>query len=356
MIKVGTRSQQFLYSHALIVAVSVTCWLLTPLLGYHVVAFILLVTVSLVAVSFDILPVLSAAALSALIWDYFFIPPRFTLQVNSTEDLILLLMYFLIAIVGAVLTYRIRKIERREREKEEKAQTVKLYNTLLNSLSHELRTPLATIIGATDNLQQQSARLSALQRHELLAEIAKASFRLNRQVDNLLSMSRLEAGFVQPKKDWCDINELIYETVKRLEEVQPGRQVHINVSQSIPLCRLDRGLLEQILYNLLINAVTYSQADARIDITARCHADLLEIVVEDDGPGFLQAELPKAFDRFFRGEKVTTGGTGLGLSIVKGFTEAMKGTVQLNNKSTGGAQFTITIPVETSYLKNLKNE
>ena len=97
--------------------------------------------------------------LSALVWDYFFIPPRFTFHVEATEDTILLSTYFVIAMVNAALTYKIRQVEKTAREKEEKANTVKLYNTLLNSLSHELRTPIAAIVGATDNLQANSSRL-----------------------------------------------------------------------------------------------------------------------------------------------------------------------------------------------------
>ena len=127
-------------------------------------------------------------------------------------------MYFVIALVNAVLTFKIRQIEKAARQKEEKAHTVKLYNTFLNSLSHELRTPIAAIIGATDNLQNNSAQLSPQNKNELVTEISKASFRLNQQVENLLNMSRLESGFIQPKKDWCDINELIYDAVKIVDE------------------------------------------------------------------------------------------------------------------------------------------
>ncbi len=95
---------------------------------------------------------LIAALLSALIWNYFFIPPRFTFHVHTAEDFFLLIMYFIIAMVHAVLTYRIRQVQKDARKKEEKANTLKLYNTLLNSLSHELRTPIATVIDASDNL------------------------------------------------------------------------------------------------------------------------------------------------------------------------------------------------------------
>jgi two-component system sensor histidine kinase KdpD len=325
-------------------------------LDYKVVAFILLLTVSIAAVLFDIIPVFVTAILSALIWDYFFIPPHFTLQVGSTEDSILLLMYFVIALVNAVLTYKIRQIEKAGRAKEEKANTVKLYDTLLNSLSHELRTPIATIIGATDNLQSNNKNLTTENKVELIAEISKATFRLNQQVENLLSMSRLESGFLQPKKDWCDIIEVIYEAVKRVEENNISQKITINVNPDIPYFKLDKAMMEQIIYNLVNNAVQYTNANNKIDIIAHCHADILELIIEDDGKGFPDDEMENVFNKFYRLRNTKTGGTGLGLSIVKGFTEAMGGTVQLQNLKTGGAKFIIHIAAQTSNLKNIKNE
>ena len=336
--------------------VSALCYSMSNYLDYKIVAFILLLTVSIAAVLFDIIPVFTTAILSALIWDYFFIPPHFTFQVGSTEDSILLLMYFVIALVNAVLTYKIRQIEKIARLKEEKANTVKLYDTLLNSLSHELRTPIATIIGATDNLQSNNNNLTGENREDLITEISKASFRLNQQVENLLSMSRLESGFLHPKKDWCDITELIYDAVKRIEENNVSQKITINVNPDIPFFKLDKAMMEQIIYNLVNNAIQYTQEDSKIDIMAHCHADVLELIVEDNGKGFPVEEIDNVFNKFYRLKNTKTGGTGLGLSIVKGFTEAMGGTVLLQNLRTGGARFTINIAARTSNLKSIKNE
>jgi two-component system sensor histidine kinase KdpD len=351
-----SKPKQFLLSILLVISVAGICFAFYPYIGYKVAAFILLVTVSLLAMSFDILPVLSAAFLSALFWDFFFIPPRFTLQVGETEDSILLLMYFIIAMVNAVLTYKIRQLEKMARQKEDKANTVKLYNTLLSSLSHELRTPIAAIIGATDNLQNNHIKLTAQNKNELIAEISKASFRLNQQVDNLLNMSRLESGIIQPRKDWCDINEVVYDAVKRIEENKIPQRINININPSIPLFKLDKVMLEQIIYNLLNNASLYTEADNQINIIAVCHVNVLQLIIEDNGKGFPEDEIGKVFNKFYRLKHSKAGGTGLGLSIVRGFAEALAGTVELENISTGGARFTIEIPAETSYLKNLKNE
>lgn len=342
--------KQYLYSIAAVTIVSAICFSLSELTGYREVAFVLLLVVSILAVMFEILPVLLAAVLSAFIWDFFFIPPRFTLHVDTTEDTILLIMYFVIALINGVLTFKIRQIEKIARLKEERSNSVTLYNTILNSLSHELRTPLATIIGAADNLQENKY-LTGKDKEQLIAEISKASLRLNQQVENLLNISRLESGHIQPKSDWCDIEELIYETVRRVEENNPSRKITININNNIPLCYLDKGMLEQVVYNLLNNAAIHTHQKAKIDISAFCHVDLLEIIIEDTGSGFKGVQMNEVFYKFSRDKRQGATHSGLGLSIVKGFTEALGGAVELNKASSGGAEFTVTIPVKTSFLK-----
>jgi two-component system sensor histidine kinase KdpD len=351
-----SKSRQLIISISVVCIISALCFLLSNYLDYKVVAFILLVTVSIAAVLFDIIPVFITAISSALIWDYFFIPPHFTFHVGTTEDSILLLMYFVIALVNAALTYKIRQVEKIVRAKEEKANTIKLYDTLLNTLSHELRTPIATIIAATDNLQSNNRNLTPENKDELVAEISKSSFRLNQQVENLLSMSRLESGFLQPKKDWCDIIEVIYDVVKRIEENNVSQKITINVNPDISFFKLDKAMLEQIIYNLVNNAIQYTNENCKIDIMAHCHGDVLELIIEDNGKGFPGEEIDNVFDKFYRLKNTKTGGTGLGLSIVKGFTEAMGGTVHLQNLKSGGARFTVNIVAQTSNLKNIKNE
>src|SRR5215510_10842003 len=127
------------------------------------------------------LPLLSSSLhFASRFWNFFFIPSRFTFHIRSTEDIILLVMYFVIAMINGVLTFKIRQVENISHIKEERANSVKLYNTLLNSLSHELRTPIAAIIGAADNLQTNND-LTKEDKDQLLEEISKASMRLNQQ-------------------------------------------------------------------------------------------------------------------------------------------------------------------------------
>ena len=345
-----SKSKQYLFSIIINVLVSAICFGLSGFLGYRVVALILLFTVSLLAITFDILPVLLAATLSAFIWNFFFIPPRFTFHVSTTEDTILLIMYFVIAMINAVLTYKIRQVEKISTLKEEKANSVKLYNTILNSLSHELRTPLAAIIGASDNLQS-NINLTEQDREQLIAEISKASLRLNQQVENLLNISRLESGHIKPKNDWCDVIELVYDVVNRVEENNLGRRIHISVDQNLPLCSLDKGMLDQVIYNLLNNAAIHTEADSRIDISVTCPIDILNIVIEDTGKGFTDVEIKDVFNKFSRSKDLKASSSGLGLSIVRGFTEAMSGNVELEKTNSKGSKFVISIPVKTSFIK-----
>ncbi len=333
---------------------SAICFALSGFIGYRVIAFVLLVTVSIIAMLFDIFPVLLAAFLSALIWDFFFIPPRFTFLIESTEDMIMFLMYFLIASVNAVLTYKIRQIAKIAAEEEKKASAVVLYNTLLNSLSHELRTPISTIVGASDTILNNN--ISEENKTKLVSEISEASLRLNRQVENLLNMSRLESGFLEVKKDWCDVNELVHSTINQLDETLKLHKVTIDIPENLPLFKLDFGLMQQVLINLISNAVTYTPANTNINISVNHNNNKVVFTIQDNGPGFPKDEIQKVFEKFYRLKNTATGGTGLGLSIVKGFVEAHKGTVNLGNSKTGGACFIIQIPTETSSTINSKNE
>jgi two-component system sensor histidine kinase KdpD len=363
------KQSQYALSVLAVLAVAALGLLVTKWVGYRVVALMLMVTVSLLAIFFDIVPVLLSAILSALIWDFFFIPPKYTFSVGTTEDALMLLMYFIIATINAVLTYRIKKVQKQVLLKEEKEKTIRLYNTLLNSLSHELRTPVSTIIGSSDNLLANNGKISEANKVELLNEISDASLRLNQQVENLLNMSRLESGFIQLKKDWCDVNELIWSAAKKLESGLKNHSLKISVADDMPLYKLDFALMEQVIYNILSNAALYTPEGTTIVVDAHSSdymttdeagieitASKLVIIISDNGKGFPDNEIGKVFDKFYRLQNSKPGGTGLGLSIAKGFVEAHNGTIKVQNWKGGGAEFIIEIPAESSYINALKNE
>jgi len=344
---------QFFISVFSTILVSLVCYSLSNLIGYRSVALLLMATVSLLAIFFSLYPVLVAATLSALIWDFFFIPPHFTFHITSSEDTLLLLMYFVIALINGVLTSKVRSLEKMELQKEEKHNTIKLYKTLFDSLSHELRTPIATIVGATDNLLQKDSHVSEGDKGKLIGEISIAAFRLNRLIDNLLNMQRLESGTLKIKPDWCEISELINSPVNRLKNELSTHTLQINIQEDFPMIKLDFGLIEQALFNLLHNETLYTPDGSSITIEAKYINGKLFIIISDNGKGFSEEELKLLFSKFYRATAKTTGGTGLGLSIVKGFVEAHEGTVKVENNVPVGAKFTLAIPTEILELEDI---
>ncbi len=346
---------QFILSVMIVGLVSGFCFLATEWMGYRIVALILLMTVSIIAMLFDILPVLTAAVLSAITWNFFFIPPVFTFHIENTEDILMFLLYFLIALVNAVLTFKIREAEKKSRDKEEKEKTIRLYNTLLHSLSHELKTPISTILGAVDTLNEDTYKLNKTQQHELLTQIELAGIRLNRQVENLLNMSRLESGMLKARLDWCDLNELVNSVLQKLNQ---GIKKHFifQENEKMPLFMTDSGFVEQILFNLVQNAIIYTPENSVISVELQTSDNGFCLIIEDNGQGFPETEFERVFEKFYRLPQTKVGGSGLGLAIVKGFTEALNGSIKLVNNKQGGASFKVYIPARISYINQLKNE
>lgn len=485
---------QYLIATFFVVVSSLVFHLLKDFIGYQVVSFGLLFLVSILALFFGTGPILVAAIESSLIWDYFFIPPQYTLHIEQPVDLLMLVMFFIIALLNGILTSRIRRQEKKIRMREERTQALyqitkelsmasgmeevtkialeyiskyfrrncmillknvndqlenpmkdnkgimlnendesvaawvfrhslkagkytdtlpsgkytfyplsgnsgnmgviavehqavftqgeeqfweaslsqisgkyerevlkeaaknafvlsasdKLYKTLFNSISHELRIPVTTIMGASETLLTQE--YEEVTRKKLYLQINLASVRLNRLIENLLNMSRLESGLISPNPDWCDVHDMANKVAASLEqELKPFKLVII-IPEEMPLVRFDYGLTEQAIYNLVLNATQYAPAGSRIRLKIFYDNGNLEVQVMDRGKGFPESDLPSIFNKFYRGKEAAAGGTGLGLSIVKGFIEAQGGTVIAENRENGGARFTIRIPVETTTL------
>lgn len=495
-----SRTNQYLI---VILAIAFTALLCRPLAdqqGYYIVSFVLLFVVSVMAVFLGIGPILLASTISALVWNYFFIPPHYALHIERTEDKLMFVSFFFIALINGVLTNRIRRqeklaIEREERtnaifeltrelsntsgvneilevasrdvkkyfgavsmyflkEKEDKIDILvkqvnrndnsqvdniiagwalknsmragrytdfynetaltyypltgkrinpgiiavefekplsgekevfwigylaqisnalerellselalkarildesdKLYRTLFTLISHEFRIPIATIMGASDTLIMPQT--TDADKTQLFDEISKASARLNHLVENLLNMSRLESGKISVHIDWCDINDLLNKVARILRQELEKFNLLSSIPPDMPLVRLDFGLMEQVIYNLILNSCQYTPVGSVIKFEASWQLGNLILIVEDNGPGFPPDFLEKVFNKFFRVDSSKAGGLGLGLSIVKGIVEAHKGKVIVENKNEGGARFTITIPTEIPDMANIKLE
>ncbi len=486
--------RQYLIVAFLVVLTAAGCFFIQDYIGYQVISFILLFLVALLALFYGKGPILIASTLCALIWDYFFIPPQFTMHIERAEDMMMLIMFFIIALLNGTLTSRIRYQQKKIKIREERthalyqltrelsmtsgidevtktamwyikkyfnlesaiilktennelddhacegttlllsdndmsvaiwtykhsskagkntdtlpsgrytffplsginenmgviavepirifsqgeeqfweafiaqisgkyereflrsaarkayiiSESEKLYKTLFNSISHELRIPVATITGASDTLLSQSYP-EEIQK-KLYSEINIASIRLNRLIENLLNMSRIESGRISPHPDWCDVHDLANFVSGSLKSELEAFSFAVEIDDTMPLVYIDIGLIERALHNLVLNATQNSPTASKIIIKFNVADGFLDISVMDEGPGFPPSELLSLFDKFYRGKNAKTGGTGLGLSIVKGFVEAHQGTVTAENRAEGGAKITMHIPVETSEI------
>ncbi len=347
---------QFSAALLTVLAVAWICQVLQPLIDYRITALVLLLCVTLCSFFMAIVPLLVLSLSSGLLLNYFFIPPLYTFHIENAEDSLLFFMYLIVALLHGVLSARIRAAEARSRDKEEKEKTIRLYNTVLNSLSHEMRTPLATLLGAADTLNDKQTRLGAEDRSRLHEVIAEAALRLNRQVDNLLSMSRMEAGMLRPKLDWCDLNELVSTCIEKYVPPEDCFRIVFQQDPDQPYFQADEGLLEQVLSNLLHNALQYAGSDAVIEIEVKENAEGFGLCVSDNGVGLNPSELDRVFEKFYRRPGNTNAGTGLGLSIAQGIAEAHGGRLRVTSRNGGGLIFTLEVPSAKSHLNKLKHE
>lgn len=496
----NSRIKHYVLSFVFIGVTTLICTPLANTESYHVVSFILLFIVSILATFMGIGPVLMAATLSALVWNFFFIPPHYTFHIDKAEDLLMFGMFFTIALLNGVLTTKVRRQERLARDREERTNALfqltrelskasgidevlavaiegiknhfradpffilqdgnnilyssgrlqkhkklseneynaaewaftnsqkagkftgnlssveytffplpgtrlspgvlavqldqlfsgdqkafwdtfltqisnalereflgelaqkarflvesdRLYKTLFNSISHELRIPVATIMGASDSLM--NSLHSENVQSALFNEIFTASLRLNRLIENLLNMSRLESGQLSVRLDWYDMNDLVNKVAQDLNDELKPFSLAVSIPDDMPLVKIDFGLMEQVLYNLIFNSTQYAPVASVIQLSTRCENAELVIEIKDSGPGFPDALIGNVFKKFFRVDGSKTGGLGLGLSIVKGFAEAHKGTVAVENREGGGSEFTIRIPTENPDINNLQLE
>jgi two-component system sensor histidine kinase KdpD len=182
-------------------------------------------------------------------------------------------------------------------------------------------------------------------RQEPMTDIQSAAGRLNRLVENLLDMSRLESGRLQLKRDWCDLSEIVAVAIQRVRVGLEGHPLTITVAPDLPLIRADFVLIEQVLVNLLDNICNYTPPSTSVTIRVEMEDKLIKIVVEDDGPGIPPEALKHLFDKFYRVPGTNTGGTGLGLSISRGLVEAHGGTISLESVLEQGTCFTIRLPL-----------
>jgi two-component system, OmpR family, sensor histidine kinase KdpD len=217
----------------------------------------------------------------------------------------------------------------------------RLRRTLLDSVSHELKTPLAALQAAADGMERDPARAGGY-----LIELRSAMRRLHRTVNNLLDMTRLESGAVKPVVEWCDINELCDGALELVGDALQFHHFMRDVPANLPMVRIDQALIEQALANLLLNAAMHTPPKTEVMLTARLDHKILTLSVLDRGAGLPDGDANRIFQKFTRGERAPAGGSGLGLAIARGFARAHGGNAIARRREGGGAEFSLTMPVE----------
>ncbi|RYD50933.1 MAG: DUF4118 domain-containing protein, partial [Verrucomicrobiaceae bacterium] len=215
----------------------------------------------------------------------------------------------------------------------------KLRRALLDSVSHELKTPIAVIRAAVDAQEAE--------KNPYLAEIDTASRRLQRIVEGLLQMTRLESSVIQPRLEWCDVSDIISAALEATGDILRGREFTERIMPDLPLIKTDHALLEQVLANVLHNAAAHTSPRTPVELTVTRHDKSIEFIVRDHGKGIPKGEESRIFGKFYRAPGAPAGGTGLGLSIAKGFLRALGGEIVARNHPGGGAEFTILLTAET---------
>lgn len=338
-----------------VATLTIACRLLASLTGYGAISLIYLLGVLLAGMVLHRGPVLLVAALSALAWNFLFIPPLFTLHIAKLEDALTFATYFIIALAVGSLTAQLRAREHLAAQVQLAEESERLRKTLLDCVSHELKTPLAAIGAASQELTRLTRNVPDPEMlQELAHEIRDGSTRLHRVVNNLLDMNRLESGVVRPKQEWCDVRELLQSALEIGCESSNGREVRMDVPENIPLVLLDHTLIEQAIAKLIANAATHAPSRLPIEIDAEYRDDELLISVCDRGPGLPLESAERIFEKFFRGDGRKTGGLGLGLSIARGFVEAHGGKLTAENRVGGGARFVMNLPVRATDAKALE--
>ena len=275
--------------------------------------------------------------------DYIFTYPYWHISFTLTGFPLTFLVMMTISVLTAAVTSRAKQTEavRREAERE------KMYADLLRAVSHDIRTPLTGIVGATNVLLEQDGELTAEQRQQLLRSTNEDAQWLIRIVENLLSITRINAEEARVKKAPEAAEEVIGSAVAKTHKHYPDVDVQVSVPDELMLVPMDPLLIEQVLVNLMENAVIHGDT-SRIDVTLAQEGENAVFTVSDNGRGIPLHLLGKLFDGSARSDRSSDGkrSMGIGLSVCRTVVHAHGGTIRGENKKEGGACFTVTLPMK----------
>lgn len=221
-------------------------------------------------------------------------------------------------------------------------ETEKLYSIILRSISHELKTPVTSIALSAEGLKDEKIMNDKEAKEFIIDDISKGAERLNRIITNLLDMTRIESGRLKLNLQWHDLNDLISYSISKYSKELGEHDFEKVIENVIPPIKLDFGLIEQVISNLLYNAIIHTKQKSQIKIVTSSDANNYYIEVIDNGGGIKNIE--KIFNKFYKEEPKKTGGLGIGLSICKSIIDYHKWHLTAYNNTLGGASFKITIP------------
>lgn len=306
-----------------------------------------LLVVVLVAVYCDRGAAILSVLLGVLAFDFFFVPPYFTLAVADPQYLLTFAVMLVVGLVISTLAASVRSQVRLTAEAKLHAESERLRNSLLSAISHDLRTPLSAMVGASSSLADEASKLDAESRRALSRDILEASRRMHELVNKVLEMARLQSGRIELKREWYPLEELVGSVLLRLKEPLQGRPVSVELPEESPWISVDGSLMEQVLSNLIENAIKYSPEGTPIHIRASREGDALMVTVADEGPGLAAGTEEQVFEKFYQARREgSNGGVGLGLTICRTIVEAHGGTIRALPGS--GARFVFSLPVQGS--------
>jgi two-component system sensor histidine kinase KdpD len=272
------------------------------------------------------------------------VPHYLSFAVAESEYLITLAVMLTVALLISTMTSRIRQQQASAIEREARVEAESMRTSLLSAVSHDVRTPLSSITGAAATLRSHWDRLEPATRDELLATVTDESDRLNRLLNNLIKVTRLESGVIL-RKDWFPLEEVVGAALHRLKSQIGDRHIETDLPQDLPLIAMDDVLMEQVFINLFENAVKYTPEGSPVDILARNRSGVVEVEISDRGSGFAPGHEHRVFDKFFRGRTDQVRGAGLGLAICRAIIEAHGGSISAENRKDGGAMIRFQIPI-----------
>ena len=335
------------------------------------IALALLLVVLIVATVFGSRPALLASIIGVLSFNFFFLPPLYTFTISEPQNWIAFGAFLVTAIIaGQLSSYARRRAEESEANRKEierlynelqaafeqasQAEALRrseqLKSALLDAVTHDLRTPLTSIKASAttllEDLKGKSGKLNLTEnnslhldddgRLEFVEIINEEADRLNKFIEGMVSLAKVEAGALALRKNWSGVKEIVDNAVERARKRLESYYISIEIERELPVVSVDANSIAEVIYTLLDNAAKYSPQKSKIKISAqRVEAETIEIAVEDCGCGLPVEMREKVFDKFFRASQdevhTTSSGLGLGLAIARGIVESQGGKIWIED-------------------------